>query len=95
VCREKVRERHGVVAPVSRAPKSSVTLPRRYKIRQVLDYGVIGAELLEVSLVKLAPAVRVMTNNSRPCFRIPSNRIRRQRPTMERDGLAHHDYPLN
>lgn len=32
----------------------------RYKIRQVLDCGVIGAELLDVSLVKLAPAVRVM-----------------------------------
>ena len=30
---------------------------RRYKIRQVIDCGVIGAELLEVSLVKLAPAV--------------------------------------
>jgi hypothetical protein len=26
----------------------------------VLDCGVIGAELLELSLVKLAPAVRVM-----------------------------------
>ena len=33
---------------------------RRYKIRQVLDYGMIGAELLEVSLVKLAPPVRVV-----------------------------------
>ena len=33
---------------------------RRHKIREVLDCGVIGAELLEVSLVKLAPAVRVM-----------------------------------
>ena len=33
---------------------------RRHKIRKVLDCGVIGAELLEVSLVKLAPAVRVM-----------------------------------
>ena len=41
------------------APKSSAT-SCRYKIRQVLDCGVIGAELLEVSLVKLAPAVRVM-----------------------------------
>ena len=33
---------------------------RRYKIRQVIDCGVIGAELLEVSLLKLTPAVRVM-----------------------------------
>ena len=33
---------------------------RRHKIREVLDCGVIGAELLEVSLVKFAPAVRVM-----------------------------------
>jgi len=44
---------------VSCAPKSKVTLPAD-KIRQVLDCGVIGAELLEVSLAKLAPAVRVM-----------------------------------
>jgi hypothetical protein len=33
---------------------------RRYKIRQVIDCGAIGAEFLEVSLPKLTPAVRVM-----------------------------------
>jgi len=37
----------------------------RYKIRQVLDCGVIGAALLEVSLVKLAPAVRIMAKPAR------------------------------
>ena len=40
---------------MSCAPKSSVTLPR-YKIRQVIDCGVIGVEFLEVSLLKLTPA---------------------------------------
>jgi hypothetical protein len=33
---------------------------RRHKIRQTIDCGVIGAELLEVSLLKLTPAVWVM-----------------------------------
>ena len=58
--REIVRERYGVVALGVVRAEEQRDFARRYKIRQVLDYGVIGAELLEVSLVKLAPAVRVM-----------------------------------
>lgn len=37
---------------------------RRHKIRQVLDCGVIGAGILQISLVKLALAVRVMAKPS-------------------------------
>jgi len=43
VCREIVRERHGVVAlGVGRAEEQR-DFACRYKIRQVLDCGVIGA----------------------------------------------------
>ena len=52
MCGEIVRDRHGVVALGGRA--------RRYKIRQVLDCGVIGADLLGVSLVNSRPAIRIM-----------------------------------
>ena len=52
-----VRERHRVLRVVRAEEQRHFA--RRHKIRQVLDCGVIGAELLEVSLVKLAPAVRV------------------------------------
>ena len=58
--REIVRERHGIVALGVVRAEEQRDFARRYKIRQVLDCGVIGAELLEVSLVKLAPAVRFM-----------------------------------
>jgi hypothetical protein len=37
---------------------------RRYKTRQVIDRGVIGAELLELSFLKLTPAVRIMAKPS-------------------------------
>ena len=60
MCREIVRERHGVVAPGFVRAEEQRDFARRYKIRQALDCGVIVAELLEVSHVKLAPAVRVM-----------------------------------
>ena len=43
---------------------SNVTLPADTRSVRVLDCGVIGAELLEVSLVKLAPAVRVIAKPS-------------------------------
>jgi hypothetical protein len=50
VCREIVRERHGVVAlGVGRAEEQR-DFACRYKIRQVLDCGVIGAKLLEYRL---------------------------------------------
>jgi hypothetical protein len=32
----------------------------RYKTRQVIDRSVIGAELRELSFLKLTPAVRIM-----------------------------------
>jgi hypothetical protein len=60
VCREIVCERHGVVALDIVRAKQKRDFARRYQICQVLDCGVIGAELLEVSLVKLAPPVRVI-----------------------------------
>src|SRR5262249_26521453 len=64
VYHEIVRERHGVVAlGIVRAEEQS-DFARRYKIYQVLDCGVIGAELFEVSLVKLAPPARVMAKPS-------------------------------
>ena len=63
MCREIVHERHGVVA-LGIVREEHSDFARRYKIRQVLDCGVIGAELLEVSLVKLAPPVRVMAKPS-------------------------------
>jgi hypothetical protein len=51
-----VRECHGVVALGVVRAEEQRDFVRRYRIRQVYDCGVIGAELLEVSLVKLAPA---------------------------------------
>src|SRR5215475_9061340 len=47
VCREIVRERHGVVALGVVRAEEQRDFARRCKIRQVLDCGVIGAELLE------------------------------------------------
>ena len=67
MCREIVRERHSVIALGIVRAKEQSDFARRYKIRQVLDCGVIGAEFLEVSLVKLAPPVRVMAKPSPEC----------------------------
>jgi hypothetical protein len=51
--------RHAVVVlDVVRAEEKR-HFARRYKIRQVIDCGMIGAELLEASLLKLTPAARV------------------------------------
>jgi len=47
------------VRDVVRAEEQKRHFARRHKIRQVIDRGVIGAELLEVSLLELTPAVRV------------------------------------
>jgi hypothetical protein len=48
------------VLEVVRAEEQKRHFARRHKIRQVIDRGVIGEELLEVSLLELTPAVRVM-----------------------------------
>jgi hypothetical protein len=64
VRREIVRERHGVIALRVVRAEDQRDFACRYKIRRELDCGVIGAELLEASLVKLAPLVRVMAKPS-------------------------------
>jgi hypothetical protein len=46
------------VLDVVRAEEQKRHFARRHKIRQVIDRGVIGAELLEVLLLELTPAVR-------------------------------------
>ena len=60
--RPVVREHHGVVALGVVRAEEQRDFARRYKILQMIDCGMIGAELLEVSLVKLAPAVRSRPN---------------------------------
>ena len=47
MCREIVRNRHGVVALGVVRAEEPRDFTRRYKIRQVLDCSVIGAELLK------------------------------------------------
>ena len=55
---------------------------RRYKIRQVIDCGVIVAELLEVSLLKLTPAVRVMAKQGPEAGARRSSHLTRGRSFM-------------